>query len=557
MFFPFYLLNESNVIIIISFVGNKKKKGKSIMKKLSAIFSTVLVAILIYSFPNYAEAKVMWGKTELVEGQIGKVTVLKKTGSFTLNGNTAVGSSRVFKKGEEFRVYSFKEDNNKGYYGLGGGIFLQKNDAVKYETPSKSKLLKLQQEKQASSKVDNKVYASLKKEIETLQKEHTKFSSLLNNGKIADIDINFYPFDNSIKILEFKVKKLNSKDAKAVTDVYIKPAIETRTKAVYKVSDYRQLTKAKNLLNDRKIDSAIKEFTIYENNKKKLSNKPSNLNQMALNEISVIENAISKELNQIALEERMKNNKGENVVVETKLSKYHFKIVAAPSISKEEVKQYEDYAKLANESVIEEFGYLGGIEKLLEAGFTTIHVLDEPTSKAGPGMWLIETSSKGSDLYFLAKSAHKVKCCTNTGKDFDDIYFKGTMIHELDTIVLGGLVGNKSRGWDYFWSAPEWFVQGYEDYLGAKYANDHDKVNTLITRAINNGSLKIEPNGLTAEGRYNDGLVALQFFHEFYGKEKIHKALLSEEPTFDKALEKEIGDWKKISHDFKTWVNNK
>lgn len=83
--------------------------------------------------------KVMWGKTELVKGQIGKVTILANTPLVKLVNGKLV-TVRTLKKGEEYRVYQYKGQNG-GLYGVGASSFVQKNTAkVKYETPAKSKL---------------------------------------------------------------------------------------------------------------------------------------------------------------------------------------------------------------------------------------------------------------------------------------------------------------------------------------------------------------------------------------------------------------------------------
>ncbi|MDI2588027.1 hypothetical protein OR571_13110 [Psychrobacillus sp. NEAU-3TGS] len=111
--------------------------SKFIKSALVAIF-----ALTVFTFQvNTAEAasKVMWGKTELKIGQIGKVTVLASTNLVKLNANGSLTTVRTLKKGEEYRVYSYKS-NNGGLYGVGGGSYVQQTTKVKYETPSKSKL---------------------------------------------------------------------------------------------------------------------------------------------------------------------------------------------------------------------------------------------------------------------------------------------------------------------------------------------------------------------------------------------------------------------------------
>ncbi|MED3574215.1 excalibur calcium-binding domain-containing protein [Cytobacillus praedii] len=108
------------------------------------LVSIFTVFLLIFS-SSMASAKVMWGKTELKKGQIGKVTILTNVNATKINENTLTQDKRL-KKGEEYRIYSYRVVTGIGYYGLGGGLFVQKSDFVKYETPSKAKLALLEQE---------------------------------------------------------------------------------------------------------------------------------------------------------------------------------------------------------------------------------------------------------------------------------------------------------------------------------------------------------------------------------------------------------------------------
>jgi hypothetical protein len=133
-------------------------------KTLVIIFAAIFM--LLFSASS-ASAKVMWGKTELKKGQIGKVTIVTNVNAAKLNGKTLTQDKRL-KKGEEFRVYTYRVIGNSGYYGLGGGLFVKKSDRIKYETPSKRKLAQLEKETIESSK-------EWKRKVETI------------GGKIEDI----------------------------------------------------------------------------------------------------------------------------------------------------------------------------------------------------------------------------------------------------------------------------------------------------------------------------------------------------------------------------------
>lgn len=121
-------------------------KGKMLITVL-----TIPVLLLSTVSTSAVTQKVMWGKTELKQGQIGKVTVLSPTPIYQYNPDHLLSKlDRTLNKSEEYRVYSMKEFD-AGYYGLGGGLFVEKSNAVKYETPSKYKLTLLEQQSHPES----------------------------------------------------------------------------------------------------------------------------------------------------------------------------------------------------------------------------------------------------------------------------------------------------------------------------------------------------------------------------------------------------------------------
>ena len=89
--------------------------------------------------------KIMWGKTELKKGQIGKITILKQINLWKDSAHTSnkLEEVRVLNPGEEYRVYGYREEHD-GQYNVGGGMWVTKMDGyVKYETPSKAMLARL------------------------------------------------------------------------------------------------------------------------------------------------------------------------------------------------------------------------------------------------------------------------------------------------------------------------------------------------------------------------------------------------------------------------------
>lgn len=80
--------------------------------------------------------KIYWDGLELRYGQIGLLTVLKDTDLFKLNGTQKV-FARTLKKGGVYRIYAFKP----GMLNVGGGYYVDRDEKVKYQTPSKAKLI--------------------------------------------------------------------------------------------------------------------------------------------------------------------------------------------------------------------------------------------------------------------------------------------------------------------------------------------------------------------------------------------------------------------------------
>lgn len=87
--------------------------------------------------------KIMWGKTELKKGQKGKVTILKRINLWQDGPNGKLQMVRVLNPGEEYRVYDYRE-KHKGQYNVGDGHWITNMpEHIKYETPSKAMLERL------------------------------------------------------------------------------------------------------------------------------------------------------------------------------------------------------------------------------------------------------------------------------------------------------------------------------------------------------------------------------------------------------------------------------
>ncbi|WML46844.1 CAP-associated domain-containing protein [Neobacillus sp. PS3-34] len=81
---------------------------------------------------------VRWDNDELRIGQIGRLMVIHDTPLFKLEGDKKT-TVRMLKAGEKYRIYAFKP----GKLSVGGGLYVDRNTMIKYETPSQVKLAQL------------------------------------------------------------------------------------------------------------------------------------------------------------------------------------------------------------------------------------------------------------------------------------------------------------------------------------------------------------------------------------------------------------------------------
>jgi len=83
--------------------------------------------------------KIMWGKTEVKPGQIGRLTI-KETVTLWKDDNGTLQAVKTLNKGGQYRIYGYRTDHG-GQYAMGGGTFVNLDPTkAYYETPSKVRL---------------------------------------------------------------------------------------------------------------------------------------------------------------------------------------------------------------------------------------------------------------------------------------------------------------------------------------------------------------------------------------------------------------------------------
>ncbi|KXG08334.1 hypothetical protein AT864_03372 [Anoxybacillus sp. P3H1B] len=109
-------------------------------------------AVAVENCASYTgEEKVWWDGAELRPGQLGRLTVLKKTALISFKNNELI-AVRTLYPGNVYRVYAFQS----GYLSVGGGYYVKRDTSIKYETPSKAKLASvtcIEQAKQTNATV--------------------------------------------------------------------------------------------------------------------------------------------------------------------------------------------------------------------------------------------------------------------------------------------------------------------------------------------------------------------------------------------------------------------
>ncbi|MGZ0087159.1 hypothetical protein ACWNXI_16755 [Caldibacillus thermoamylovorans] len=147
----------------------------NIAKKFLAV-SALSAGILLSPFHAHdAQAKVWWNGMELVQGQIGKLTILKDTELYKLQGEKKV-YVKTLKAGGTYRIYTFKPS----MLGLGGGYYVDRDARrVKYETPSKAKLNQVKMEQ---------LFRGVKLGMSTSQVKKLETAKFLQREKVDGTD---------------------------------------------------------------------------------------------------------------------------------------------------------------------------------------------------------------------------------------------------------------------------------------------------------------------------------------------------------------------------------
>jgi hypothetical protein len=158
------------------------------------------------------------------------------------------------------------------------------------------------------------------------------------------------------------------------------------------------------------------------------------------------------------------------------------------------------------------------------------------------------TTRQDGDKYtavidLLTPSAYSPTYRSNVGEPAGDDYFAKLVMHEYSTILLERITRTKKGGWS-FYSAPQWFTDGYEEYLGLMRTTPRNRnevfAKYLATQKADPGRVTFE-FGISVADPYIDGALLLAFMHDEFGRKRVQAILTSREPRFGKALAAGLG----------------
>lgn len=203
-----------------------------------------------------------------------------------------------------------------------------------------------------------------------------------------------------------------------------------------------------------------------------------------------------------------------------------------------DAERIRDLVALSLQQLSELFRAHGG-DQLWRPLRLTVHVHAFPEDGAAVGTMTIVTDGAGAaDVHLLAPSAHGTAGADGWAPGYDRTYFHKNLVHELSTVFCEQVARRKNGGFD-FHSAPPWFVQGIEEYVGCRLANDDHRLRQYLD-AVRRDPSRV---GLDFSVRdvYSDGCVLVWFLRETLGEAPLLAVLANRAPDFWQALQEAAG----------------
>lgn len=192
-------------------------------------------------------------------------------------------------------------------------------------------------------------------------------------------------------------------------------------------------------------------------------------------------------------------------------------------------------------ALTDEFASFGGV-RLLDEVDLSIVLYPNDNDRVTTGRSLSETIGSTVQLSFLTPSKYDAGALNSAGQPFDDNAWQHQITHELVTTFAQRATLSKSAGWVYF-QAPNWFMQGYEEYLGHVLSPGAGvRVDSLRAQlAARELRLSVSEDGeILSSDPYLQGLFMVRWLHEEYGRDFASKIFRNESATFWEAMKSEF-----------------
>ena len=194
----------------------------------------------------------------------------------------------------------------------------------------------------------------------------------------------------------------------------------------------------------------------------------------------------------------------------------HFSLYAPVELSEDGVRVLELVGS-AIEALAHEFESAGGVGLL--SGVELVVVLyPSPNDRVDTGRSLSETRGERVQLSFLSPSRYRTNARNSAGEPFTDAAWLHQITHELVSTFSQRATMQKPSGWVYF-QAPNWFMQGYEEYLGHKLSPGGAERTEHLRAVLAEHAYRLIWTGEQLElvNPYLQGLFLVKLLHDRYG----------------------------------------
>lgn len=185
-------------------------------------------------------------------------------------------------------------------------------------------------------------------------------------------------------------------------------------------------------------------------------------------------------------------------------------------------------------------------EALMEGVTVKVYLHPKPVEMANAHTTTLtgEYAKGRAELHYLSPSLYTDQDRGAAGEPMNNPdYHKQILVHELSTIYLERITAAKGGGWRFLRS-PNWFIQGYEEYLRLKLTSEYTRTTLqerYFLKYLESGGIELDNTQFVVRDSYRNGQVLVRFMHEEFGVDKIHELLLNRKASFWAAVEEALG----------------